>query len=58
VQCFNGRKTRVRKEVGEVETYNEMREEILGMKIGMEFSFEMFFECFILVVDVCRFKNI
>lgn len=48
MQCFNGRKTRVRKEVGEVETYNEIREEMLRMKIGMEFSFEMFLSVFYL----------
>jgi hypothetical protein len=42
MHCFNGRKTRVRKEVGEVETDNEKKEEILGLKIRMKFSFEMF----------------
>jgi hypothetical protein len=56
VQCFNGIKTRVRKEVGEVETDTEKREEILGMqrkeilgmKILMKFSFEMFLGVFYL----------
>jgi hypothetical protein len=42
VQC------RVRKEVGEVETDNEKREEILGMKVRMKFSFEMFLDVFYL----------
>jgi len=45
VQCFNGIKTRVRKEVGEVETDTEKRKEILGMQrrdIGDEDTHEVF----------------